>query len=150
MFGIGLPEFILIMALALIVVGPDKLPDLARSVAKGILDLKKTANTLKESLTEEGNLLDDIKPELDEAARSIKDQVLDVTNETWTDTESAKRSVASKLTEITSPIIDVEAAEESALPEQEDDADTGDTDRQEEDPSPTETQNNSDASEHKN
>ncbi len=150
MFGIGLPEFILIMALALIVVGPDKLPDLARSVAKGILDLKKTANTLKESLTEDGNLLDDIKPELDEAARSIKDQVLDVTNETWTDTESAKRSVASKLTEVTSPIIDVEAAEESALPEQEDDADTGDTDRQEEDSSPAETQNNSDVSEHKN
>ncbi|NOR26074.1 MAG: preprotein translocase subunit TatB, partial [Desulforhopalus sp.] len=27
MFGIGLPEMILILALALIVVGPDKLPD---------------------------------------------------------------------------------------------------------------------------
>ncbi len=150
MFGIGLPEFILIMALALIVVGPDKLPDLARSVAKGILDLKKTANTLKESLTEDGNLLDDIKPDLEDAARSIKDQVLDVTNETWTDTESAKRSVASKSTEVTSPVIDVEPAEESELSAQEDDADPGDTDRQEEDPSPPETQNSSDASEHKN
>lgn len=53
MFGIGLPELILIMALALIVVGPDKLPDLAKSIAKQILELKKTANSLKDSLQEE-------------------------------------------------------------------------------------------------
>ena len=60
MFGIGLPELILILALALIVVGPDKLPDLARSVAKGVMDLKKTAEQLKESLHEHGNPLDDV------------------------------------------------------------------------------------------
>ena len=53
MFGIGLPELILIMGLALIVVGPDKLPGLAKSIAKQILELKKTANSLKESLQEE-------------------------------------------------------------------------------------------------
>ncbi|NOR09988.1 MAG: twin-arginine translocase subunit TatB, partial [Desulfovibrionaceae bacterium] len=41
MFGIGLPELILIMGLALIVVGPDKLPGLAKSIAKQILELKK-------------------------------------------------------------------------------------------------------------
>ena len=138
------------MALALIVVGPDKLPDLARSVAKGILDLKKTANTLKESLTEEGNLLDDIKPDLEEAARSIKDQVLDVSNETWTDTESAKRSVASKLTEVTSAIIDVEADEENEPSAQNDEADTVDADKHEENSDLAEIKKNSDASEHKN
>ncbi len=53
MFGIGLPELILIMALALIVIGPDKLPDMAKSVAKQLLELKKTAASLKESLQEE-------------------------------------------------------------------------------------------------
>jgi len=53
MFGIGLPELILILAVALIVVGPDKLPDLARSLAKGIVELKKATNTLKNSLNEE-------------------------------------------------------------------------------------------------
>lgn len=53
MFGIGLPEFILIMALALIVVGPDKLPGLAKTVAKQILELKKAANELKDSLQDE-------------------------------------------------------------------------------------------------
>jgi TatA/E family protein of Tat protein translocase len=53
MFGIGLPELILIMAVALIVVGPEKLPGLARSLAKGIAELKKATNTLKESLQED-------------------------------------------------------------------------------------------------
>ena len=77
MFGIGLPEMILIMALALIVVGPDKLPDLARSLAKGLLDLKKTAEGLKQSFTEEGNPLDDIRPDLEEAAKSLKNNLLE-------------------------------------------------------------------------
>ncbi len=53
MFGIGLPELILIMAVALVVVGPDKLPELAKSLAKGVLELKKAANTLKEQLRDD-------------------------------------------------------------------------------------------------
>ena len=77
MFGIGLPEMILILALALIVVGPDKLPDLARSLAKGLMELKKTAEGLKESFNEEGNPLNEIKPDLEEAARSLKQNLLD-------------------------------------------------------------------------
>ncbi len=77
MFGIGLPEMILIMALALIVVGPDKLPDLARSLAKGIMELKKTAEGLKDSFAEEGNPLDDIIPDLEDAAKSLKNNLLE-------------------------------------------------------------------------
>jgi len=77
MFGIGLPELILIMALALIVVGPDKLPDLARSLAKGIMELKKTAEGLKDTFAEEGNPLDEIKPDLEEAAKALKSNLLE-------------------------------------------------------------------------
>ena len=83
MFGIGLPEMILIMALALIVVGPDKLPDLARSVAKGVLELKKTVSTLKEDLADE-NPFDAVKPELEEAADSIKKQLGEATPDGFT------------------------------------------------------------------
>lgn len=53
MFGIGLPELLIILALALIVVGPEKLPELARSLARGMLELKKTANTLRDSIQKE-------------------------------------------------------------------------------------------------
>jgi sec-independent protein translocase protein TatB len=63
MFGIGLPELIVIMALALIVIGPDKLPEMARSLAKTVMDLKKTVATLQDELTRE-NPLDEVKPEL--------------------------------------------------------------------------------------
>lgn len=108
MFGIGLPELILILALALIVVGPDKLPDLARSVAKGVLDLKKTANTLKESLSEHGNPLDEIKPELEDAAKALKADVMrDLDNDNWQDARQGKKETAA--------IIDVE--EEPLPPE---------------------------------
>ena len=53
MLGIGLPELILILALALIVVGPDKLPEMAKTMAKHLMELKKTANALKENFQEE-------------------------------------------------------------------------------------------------
>jgi sec-independent protein translocase protein TatB len=52
MFGIGLPELILIMAVALIVVGPDKLPDLAKTLAKQLLELKKATQSIKEGLSD--------------------------------------------------------------------------------------------------
>ncbi len=83
MFGIGLPEMILILALALIVVGPDKLPELARSVAKGVMELKKTVSTLKEDLADE-NPFDAVKPELEEAADSIKKQLGEATPDGFT------------------------------------------------------------------
>lgn len=82
MFGIGLPEMILILALALIVVGPDKLPELARSVAKGVLELKKTVSSLKENLADD-NPFDSVKPELEEAARSLKEKLGDPVAEEW-------------------------------------------------------------------
>lgn len=53
MFGIGLPELILILGIALIVVGPEKLPEMAKSLAKVVMDLKSTAVSLKESLNDE-------------------------------------------------------------------------------------------------
>jgi len=82
MFGIGLPEMILIMALALIVVGPDKLPELARSIAKGVLELKKTVSTLKEDFADE-NPFESVKPELEEVASSLKDQLGEVSSDGW-------------------------------------------------------------------
>ncbi len=50
MFGIGMPELLLILAVALIVLGPKKLPELARSLGKGLAELKKSAEDLKGNL----------------------------------------------------------------------------------------------------
>jgi len=81
MFGIGLPEMIVILAVALIVVGPDKLPELARSLAKGMQELKKTVEEVKTSLQEEGGVLDEVQTELQETARDLNDHLLET--ETW-------------------------------------------------------------------
>jgi TatA/E family protein of Tat protein translocase len=50
MFGIGMPEMLLLVAIALIVIGPKKLPDLARSLGRAMREFKKATNELKETL----------------------------------------------------------------------------------------------------
>jgi sec-independent protein translocase protein TatB len=74
MFGIGLPEMILIMAVALIVVGPEKLPEMAKTLARQFFELKKAAMSLKEEFTEESE--DDDKPW--DKANSVNPQVGDL------------------------------------------------------------------------
>ena len=50
MFGIGMPEMILILAVALIVIGPKKLPDLAKSLGKAMNEFRRATSDIKESL----------------------------------------------------------------------------------------------------
>ncbi|GAB4342450.1 MAG: TatA/E family twin arginine-targeting protein translocase [Desulfobulbaceae bacterium] len=77
MFGIGLPEMIVILAVALIVVGPDKLPDMARSVAKWMFELKKTVNQVRESLADEEDLLDSVRSDLRKSGDELKGGLLE-------------------------------------------------------------------------
>jgi len=65
MFGIGLPELIIIMVIALVVIGPNKLPDIARALGKGMAEFRKATQEIKESL------------DLDEEIRDIKNELVD-------------------------------------------------------------------------
>lgn len=53
MFGIGMPELLLIMALALIVIGPKKLPDIARALGRGLAEFKRATDEMKSTFHEE-------------------------------------------------------------------------------------------------
>jgi len=74
MFGIGMPELLLLLAIALIVVGPKKLPELAKALGRGLAEFKKATNELKESLETNTEF-----SELKQSFGDIQETVVDAT-----------------------------------------------------------------------
>jgi sec-independent protein translocase protein TatA len=61
MFDIGFPEMLVILVIALIVFGPQKLPELSKALGKAIKEFKKATDEVKESFYEETKHLEEIK-----------------------------------------------------------------------------------------
>lgn len=74
MFGIGMPELLLILAIALIVIGPKKLPDLAKSLGRTMREFKKATNEFKETIQIDEDFTD-VKKTFDDLGDDIKDSV---------------------------------------------------------------------------
>jgi Tat protein translocase TatB subunit len=72
MFGIGLPELLIIAALALILIGPKKLPDLAKSLGKTLGELRKATDDVKETILEEIKPIKDEMPNKWEMEEALK------------------------------------------------------------------------------
>ncbi len=57
MFGVGAPELIIIAVIALLVFGPSKLPEIGKTIGKGLREFKKASSDLKDQV----NPLSDIE-----------------------------------------------------------------------------------------
>jgi len=76
MFGMGFTEILIVSIIAILFLGPDKLPGAMVEVAKFFRSVKKTIGTVKDSLEEEMNVAD-----IKEEALAYKKELLNASNE---------------------------------------------------------------------
>jgi TatA/E family protein of Tat protein translocase len=82
--GIGVPELILIFFVALIFFGPKKLPELGKSLGRGLNEFKRASNELRNTLEEEVRLDDEKQkrqsapPQLPSSPETIRSEAKDV------------------------------------------------------------------------
>jgi sec-independent protein translocase protein TatB len=91
MFGIGSTELLVILVVALIVIGPSKLPDIMRTIGKGMAEFRRMSTDVKSTLEAEVERADreqrqaeaqkQLFPEKAEAAATVTPAAKDVKTE---------------------------------------------------------------------
>ena len=87
MFNIGLPELLIIAAIALIVFGPNKLPELAKAFGRAMREFRKATEEVKESFEAETKDLEELKDTLTQE-NLLADLAEDIATSTEPSTET--------------------------------------------------------------
>jgi len=74
MFGIGMPELLIILVVALIVFGPNKLPEVGKSMGRAVREFKKAINEFKQSMDVDTDLTE-VKKAFDEIKGDVKETI---------------------------------------------------------------------------
>lgn len=102
MFNLGVPELILILVIGLVVFGPKKLPEIGKSVGKGLKEFKKAMNDIKQNIDLESEFKEvaEITKEVSDIKNGLKEVVL------GSDTPSASQSVIASASDDTSETLE--------------------------------------------
>jgi sec-independent protein translocase protein TatA len=87
MGSLGMQEIIVIFVLALIIFGPRKLPDLGKSLGRGMAEFKKASNELKQTWEDEVRLEKE-KQDMAEILKDTSDWKRSLEEEVRVDSES--------------------------------------------------------------
>jgi Tat protein translocase TatB subunit len=69
MFGIGMPELMVIMVVALVVLGPKRLPEIARALGKGLAEFRRATADVNEELRKAQRAIEEEARAAEAAAR---------------------------------------------------------------------------------
>ncbi|MDA8137070.1 MAG: Sec-independent protein translocase protein TatB [Desulfobacteraceae bacterium] len=108
-----MPELLVILAVALIVIGPKKLPDLARSLGKALGEFKRATNDLKQSIEQEAGM-SEVRDTIRKAGQDARRTFNEADTAEKNSGEAAEAQSATTVTE--TPFNTVAAAGEPSKP----------------------------------